>query len=56
MKKSFVLIKSTDVSNDKEISYANMPNQYARVKSVAEGEYDRDQNDASVDEFTSKKQ
>jgi uncharacterized protein (UPF0147 family) len=32
MKKSLALSKSTAVSNDKETSNDNMPNQYARVK------------------------
>jgi hypothetical protein len=30
--------KSTVVPNDKETSNANMPNQFARVKSIAKGE------------------
>jgi hypothetical protein len=38
MKKSLALSKSTAVPNDKETSNAHMPNQYARVKSVAKGE------------------
>jgi hypothetical protein len=35
MKKSLALSKSTAVSNDKGTSNSSMPNQYARVKNVA---------------------
>jgi hypothetical protein len=38
MTKSFALSKSTDVSNAKETSNFNIPNQYARVKNLAKGE------------------
>jgi hypothetical protein len=38
MKKSLALSKSMAVSNYKETSNSNMPNQYARVKNVAKGE------------------
>jgi hypothetical protein len=38
MKKSLALSKSISVSNDKETSNSNVPNQYARVKNVAKGE------------------
>jgi hypothetical protein len=38
MKKSLALTTSIAVSNNKEISDSNMPNQYARVKNVAKGE------------------
>jgi hypothetical protein len=38
MKKSLALSKSTAVPNDKETNNSNMPNQYARVKNVAEEE------------------
>jgi hypothetical protein len=38
MKKSLALCKSTAVSNDKETSNSNIPNQYARVKNVVKGE------------------
>jgi hypothetical protein len=38
MKKSLALSKSTAVSNDKDTNNSSMPNQYARVKSVAKGE------------------
>jgi hypothetical protein len=38
MKKSLALSKSTAVPNDKETNNSNLPNQYARVKSVAKGE------------------
>jgi hypothetical protein len=55
MKKSLALSKSTAVPNDKEISNANLPNQYARVKNVAKGENiikeNTDQTYAFVDEF-----
>jgi hypothetical protein len=55
MKKSLALSKSITVSNDKETSNSNMPNQYARVKNVARGEDvikdNTDQNFAFVDEF-----
>jgi hypothetical protein len=55
MKKSLVLSKSTAVSNYKETNNANMPNQYARVKNVAQGEDiimdNTDHNYAFVDEF-----
>jgi hypothetical protein len=58
MKKSLALSKSTALPNDKEISNANKPNQYARVKNVAKekkGEdiikENTDQTYAFVDEF-----
>jgi hypothetical protein len=38
MKKSLALSKSIAVSNDKETSDSNMPNQYSRVKNVAKEE------------------
>jgi hypothetical protein len=38
MKKSLALSKSTAVPNKKQTSNSNMPNQYARVKNVTEGE------------------
>jgi hypothetical protein len=38
MKKSLALSKSTAISNDKETSNSNMPNQYARMENVATGE------------------
>jgi hypothetical protein len=38
MKKSLALNKSITVSNDKESSNANIPNEDARVKNVAKGE------------------
>jgi hypothetical protein len=38
MKKLLALRKSTAVLNDKDTNNANMPNQYARVKSVVKGE------------------
>jgi hypothetical protein len=55
MKKSIALSKSIPVSNDKETSNSNMPNQYARVKNVAKVEdgikENTDQTYAFVDEF-----
>jgi hypothetical protein len=55
MKKSLALSKSTAVPIDKDTNNSNMPNQYARVKNVAEGEdvpyHDNDQTYAFVDEF-----
>jgi hypothetical protein len=55
MKKTLALSKSIAISNDKENSNANVPNQYARVKNVTKGEdvikdY-TDQIYAFVDEF-----
>jgi hypothetical protein len=37
MKKTLALSKSIVVTNDKETSNSNMPNQYARVKYIAKG-------------------
>jgi hypothetical protein len=55
MKKSLALSKSTAVSNDKDNSNSNMPNQYARVKNVVKWEDvikdNTDQTYAFVDEF-----
>jgi hypothetical protein len=57
MKKSLASSKSitVSVSNDKENSNDNMPNQFARVKNVAKGEdvikNDTDQTYAFVDQF-----
>jgi hypothetical protein len=55
MKKSLDLIKSTAVPNDKETNNFHLPNQYARVKNVANGEdvikENKDQTYACVDEF-----
>jgi hypothetical protein len=55
MKNSLAVSKSTAVTNDKEASNSNMPNQYARVKNVAKGEDEikdnTDQTYAFVDEF-----
>jgi beta-glucosidase-like glycosyl hydrolase len=55
MKKSLSLSKSTAVPNDKETNNSNMPNQYARVKNVANGEDvikdNIDQTYGFVDEF-----
>jgi hypothetical protein len=55
MKKSLGLSKSTAISNYKETSNSNMPNQYARVKNVAKGEViiknNIDQTYDFVDEF-----
>jgi hypothetical protein len=55
MKKSIALSKSIAVSNDKETSNANLPNQDASVKNVAKGEdvikENTNQTYAFVDEF-----
>jgi hypothetical protein len=55
MKKSLAFRKSTAVPNDKETNNSNMPNQYARVKNVAEGQdvikENTDHTYAFVDEF-----
>jgi hypothetical protein len=55
MKKLLAFSKSIAIPNDKEISNANLPNQYARVKHLAKGEDvikdNKYQNYAFVDDF-----
>jgi hypothetical protein len=55
MKTSLVSSKSTALANDNDTNNSNMPNQYARVKTVAKGEDiiedNTDQTYAFVDEF-----
>jgi hypothetical protein len=55
MNKSLALSKSIALPNDKDTNNSNMPNQYARVKNVANGEdvikENTDQTYAFVDEF-----
>jgi hypothetical protein len=55
MKKSLALSKSTTITNDKETSNSNMPNQYSRVKNVLKREKvikdNKDQTYDFVDEF-----
>jgi uncharacterized HAD superfamily protein len=58
MKKSLSLNQSTVVSNDKQTSNSNMPNQYATLKNVAKEEdlikENTDQTCADNDEFLEK--
>jgi hypothetical protein len=50
MKKSLALSKSTAIPNDKEINNSNMPNQYARVKNVAQKRKGEDVSKENTDE------
>jgi hypothetical protein len=54
-KKSLALSKSTAIPNDKETNNSKMPNQFARVKNVVEGDIvinvNTDQTYAFDDEF-----